>query len=184
MRCPAPRPFPGGPLAVDLLNTRWRVDDHEVDWLADDEAVVAFSDTYGVRVRRADIGTARSALMGARGLIQRLIRDGTNGAPGHNLVTEINTVLTAATVSVTTSTTAPGLSIVSSDPTRSVAVQAIINAVELLRDYPGRIRSCHNDHCVLWFFDTSKSGQRRWCTMERCGNRAKVKRHYARTRVQ
>lgn len=35
-----------------------------------------------------------------------------------------------------------------------------------------RVRKC--DHCVLMFLDTSKKGTRRWCSMEMCGNRAKV----------
>jgi hypothetical protein len=31
--------------------------------------------------------------------------------------------------------------------------------------------------CSLLFVDTSRSGRRRWCSMERCGNRAKVAAH-------
>jgi predicted RNA-binding Zn ribbon-like protein len=32
---------------------------------------------------------------------------------------------------------------------------------------------------VLYFFDPT--GRRRWCSMAGCGNRAKAKRHYARS---
>jgi predicted RNA-binding Zn ribbon-like protein len=35
---------------------------------------------------------------------------------------------------------------------------------------------------VLHFFDVSKNGTRRWCSMSGCGNRAKARRHYARSR--
>jgi len=35
-----------------------------------------------------------------------------------------------------------------------------------------RIRKCES--CVLHFFDTSKKGSRRWCSMNICGNRLKV----------
>ncbi|MEV6911021.1 CGNR zinc finger domain-containing protein [Amycolatopsis sp. NPDC051071] len=31
-------------------------------------------------------------------------------------------------------------------------------------------RECSADDCYLLFFDTSRSGNRRWCSMERCGN--------------
>ncbi|SCZ57581.1 Conserved protein containing a Zn-ribbon-like motif, possibly RNA-binding [Epibacterium ulvae] len=37
-----------------------------------------------------------------------------------------------------------------------------------------RVRKCADLSCVLMFKDTSKSGRRRWCSMETCGNRNKV----------
>jgi predicted RNA-binding Zn ribbon-like protein len=43
-----------------------------------------------------------------------------------------------------------------------------------------RIRKCSN--CVLHFHDTSKKGTRRWCSMQMCGNRAKVAAYAARHR--
>jgi len=39
---------------------------------------------------------------------------------------------------------------------------------------------CQNPACVLWFFDTTRNGTRRWCSMAVCGNRAKARRHYDR----
>lgn len=42
---------------------------------------------------------------------------------------------------------------------------------------PDRLRPCAADGCQRWFLDTSKSGRRRWCSMERCGNRAKAERY-------
>jgi predicted RNA-binding Zn ribbon-like protein len=38
-----------------------------------------------------------------------------------------------------------------------------------------RIRRCAGSDCQLVFVDTSRPGRRRWCSMERCGNRAKVR---------
>ena len=43
----------------------------------------------------------------------------------------------------------------------------------------GRIRTCDGD-CGLLYLDTSRAGTRRWCSMQRCGNRAKVRAHRAR----
>ena len=43
-----------------------------------------------------------------------------------------------------------------------------------------KIRKCSN--CVLHFYDTSKKGTRRWCSMRVCGNRAKVATYAARHR--
>ncbi len=43
-----------------------------------------------------------------------------------------------------------------------------------------RVRKC--EQCVLHFLDTSKKGSRRWCSMQFCGNRAKVAAYAARQR--
>lgn len=53
-------------------------------------------------------------------------------------------------------------------------------AIDIFRYDRARIRRCANPRCVLLFLDVSKSGQRRWCDMATCGNRAKVSAHYAR----
>lgn len=37
-----------------------------------------------------------------------------------------------------------------------------------------RLRTCANPHCGLFFYDTSRTHRRRWCSMTVCGNRHKV----------
>ena len=45
-----------------------------------------------------------------------------------------------------------------------------------------RIRECPGQGTCGWLFlDLSKNASRRWCDMRVCGNRAKARRHYART---
>lgn len=39
------------------------------------------------------------------------------------------------------------------------------------------IRKCGNPRCPLYFYDTSRNQKRRWCSMESCGNQAKVRAH-------
>jgi predicted RNA-binding Zn ribbon-like protein len=46
----------------------------------------------------------------------------------------------------------------------------------------GRVRECASPDCALIFVDTSRSGARRWCSMERCGNRQKVRAYRQRSR--
>lgn len=43
--------------------------------------------------------------------------------------------------------------------------------LDLLGRAPERIRTCAGGDCVLRFFDTSRNGTRRWCTVAACGNR-------------
>ncbi len=68
------------------------------------------------------------------------------------------------------------------DPSWGPAWAAAADYLDLLRA-PDRIRRCGHPDCVLYFFDTSKNGTRRWCSMAGCGNRAKAARHQARARA-
>ncbi|MER6506383.1 ABATE domain-containing protein [Nonomuraea sp. NPDC001636] len=47
-----------------------------------------------------------------------------------------------------------------------------------------RIRECASDNCPLVFVDTSRPGARRWCAMERCGNRHKLRALRARQSLE
>jgi len=57
-------------------------------------------------------------------------------------------------------------------------------AAELLASSKSeQIKSCSNEKCILMFLDTSRSKKRRWCSMERCGNRAKAANFYHANKV-
>jgi predicted RNA-binding Zn ribbon-like protein len=45
------------------------------------------------------------------------------------------------------------------------------------------VRECVRAECSVLFLDASRSRQRRWCDMTRCGNRTKAARHRLRNRV-
>jgi predicted RNA-binding Zn ribbon-like protein len=49
-----------------------------------------------------------------------------------------------------------------------------------------RVRECPGGQkdCGWLFVDLTKNGSRRWCSMETCGSRAKMRRHYARKRAE
>lgn len=53
---------------------------------------------------------------------------------------------------------------------------------ELTGGDPERIKICDNDRCRWVFYDTSRTGRRRWCDMATCGNRAKAARHRAKSK--
>jgi predicted RNA-binding Zn ribbon-like protein len=55
------------------------------------------------------------------------------------------------------------------------------SAAKLVLELPKvHVRKCENPDCVLYFYDDSPTSRRRWCSMEMCGNRAKVAAHYQR----
>ncbi|MET7618926.1 ABATE domain-containing protein [Streptomyces sp. NPDC005408] len=45
-----------------------------------------------------------------------------------------------------------------------------------------RVKECENPECSLLFLDDSQARRRRWCSMERCGNLAKIAEYRSRTR--
>ncbi|MEU9833665.1 CGNR zinc finger domain-containing protein [Streptosporangium sp. NPDC048047] len=50
------------------------------------------------------------------------------------------------------------------------------DAVELFGGpMASRVRVCGGERCLLVFLDTSRPGARRWCSMDRCGNRHKLR---------
>jgi len=60
------------------------------------------------------------------------------------------------------------------------------SGAELIAEGPGAsLRVCSNAECGLFFYDTSRTRRRRWCSMATCGNRHKVaafsKRHTSHT---
>jgi predicted RNA-binding Zn ribbon-like protein len=50
------------------------------------------------------------------------------------------------------------------------------SAAELIAEgASARLGVCSNPDCGLFFYDTSRTRRRRWCSMSRCGNRHKVR---------
>jgi len=47
-------------------------------------------------------------------------------------------------------------------------------AVQLFSEAANLIRQCQSPTCTIYFVDTSRRGDRRWCSMSACGNKAKV----------
>lgn len=64
------------------------------------------------------------------------------------------------------------------EPLTAVLSAVARDAIELVTGpWAGRIRECAASDCAFLFVDTSRSGIRRWCAMNRCGNREHVRKH-------
>ena len=174
--------MPGGPIAIDLLNTTWNNDGQMVDWLDADSAVRDFAKTYGMNCTTADLSAVRQSLVRARGMIRDVLSTPVASEQWSALQTRINDELAQASLVLTVSSDLAHVEPTHCEPTRQLAIRALVNAIDVKRDRGGRTRCCAHPDCMRWFVDTSKSGRRRWCSMERCGNRAKAQRHYERTR--
>lgn len=136
-------------------------------------------DIEDVRVLPADVGRARRL----REAIWQLAQARVAGRPlGSEHVSTVNTFAVPA----------PPRPLLEYDgssrietPTASVVLSALArDAIDLLGGPLGqRIRECAASDCQLLFVDASGPGRRRWCSMERCGNRTKVRAHRAAKRL-
>ena len=72
----------------------------------------------------------------------------------------------------------------SQDPTGEAFARIAEPLIEAIAEGDtSRFRICANDACRWVFEDTSRGGRRRWCDMQSCGNRAKVRRFRSRQRA-
>ena len=59
------------------------------------------------------------------------------------------------------------------------------SAIELLAEGElQRVKVCASHGCGWLFYDGSKNGSRRWCSMEGCGSQDKMRRQYAKRRAR
>ncbi|MFF8030948.1 CGNR zinc finger domain-containing protein [Streptomyces sp. NPDC016626] len=172
-----PRPLTGEPLALDLLNTRWMSEGAVRDLLADTDGLAVWLDTNGLDGEfAADTATLRHALR-ARDALKGAV----DGAAGEG-AEAVDAVLEHGRIRATLTADGPGERPEFDDTSWGPAWLAARDYLRLLATAPDRIRGCAHEACILHFFDTSRNGTRRWCSMAVCGNRAKASRHYARAK--
>jgi len=178
MPAPDPRPLTGEPVSLDLLNTRWVSEDGRQDLLTGVDGLRVWLASNGLDRRfPADAAVLEHVLL-AREALAAAVDDpgGTAGIEG------VNAVLGHGRIRATLTPEGPGEEAEFEQPSWGAAWTAARDYLDLLRTAPDRIRGCAHEACILHFFDTSRNGTRRWCSMAACGNRAKASRHYAKTR--
>ena len=172
--------FDSGSLALDFAYTGDAGDPDGTDWSSIDDAV-GLGRWLSERFSTTDQPMAESEFHDAvtlRNTIGHLARTAAHGsALSANDIDIIN--LFAATPDLP-----PALEGGSKQAGRSVPLvrQALAtiarDAVHLFGpQVNGHIRECAAQDCHCVYLDTSRSANRRWCSMQRCGNRAKVRAH-------
>ncbi|MFJ8046280.1 CGNR zinc finger domain-containing protein [Kitasatospora sp. NPDC096147] len=176
-----PRPLAGEPLAIDLLNTRWNTPNGPQDLLGTVGGLAVWLDSPTVRQALADGAPPAGedvleCLRQAREAIAAAVEAPQDPAAHARL----NEVLAHGRIRRLLTAQGPAGTVETDSPAWLPAWTAAESYLHLLGDRPERIRPCANPGCVLHFYDVSKNGTRRWCSMSGCGNRAKASRHYAR----
>lgn len=175
------RRFRTGRPALDLAHiggegeaARWEIV-HSADDLGRFLAVIL--DLPEVPATEADLAPMRAL----RAAISRIARGLAAGEPPRPA--DVEALNGAAARPPLTPALAPDGSATVIAPTASAALATLArDAVDLFGgSLAHRIRICAADDCGLLFVDASRPGRRRWCSMERCGNRAKARAHRERS---
>jgi predicted RNA-binding Zn ribbon-like protein len=178
-----PRPLTGEPVSIDLLNTRWIDAAGRHDLLDTVGGLAVWLGTEPVRTAVGDEVVAdeetRERLLQARTALDGVVR--TMPEFDADTLRAVNDVLAHGRIGRSLGRAGPSAEIQVDPPSWRPAWVAAEDFLRLLDDRPERIRHCANTGCVLHFYDVSKNGTRRWCSMAGCGNRAKAMRHFART---
>jgi predicted RNA-binding Zn ribbon-like protein len=169
-----PRPLTTEPPALDLLNTEWMQDGERRDLLAEPDGLAIWLASAGHAGAPAG-AAALAALRDARDAIRAAVARRDDAAA-------LNAVLDHGRLRERLGPAGPERGLEVDAEHWRVPWLAAQNLLELLRAGPDRIRHCAGQGCVLHFYDASRAGRRQWCSMAACGNRAKARRHYERTR--
>ncbi|MBB2742152.1 UNVERIFIED_ORG: putative RNA-binding Zn ribbon-like protein [Microbispora rosea subsp. rosea] len=191
-------PLTGEPLALDLVNTRPHTPDGPVDLIATPEGLRAWlglqADRLGgvlseggqVPLTDDDLAAAVDAVHEVREHAAAAIDQARRGLrPHEGALRGLNRAQRAAPAVRTLAWDGAAVTVVPRrDGPPGVRLAAVLAeaAAELLTD-PAvtTVRECAADDCAMLFLPAHP--RRRWCSAERCGNRARVARHYRRHRA-
>jgi predicted RNA-binding Zn ribbon-like protein len=181
-------PAPADDLCLEFANTRyWRGSAEPTETLSDLADVLRWAETACAgRVRTGDLSLPAGAfdeVIALREVVFRLFADLAGGraiAPAD--LGALNAALAVAPrrERLLFAPVERGWMIPPGPPSVPALLAPVLWSAGdlLLGPRAARVRQCANPACQFLFLDDSKSGNRRWCSMSSCGNRAKAHRHY------
>ncbi|GLY74494.1 CGNR zinc finger domain-containing protein [Actinoallomurus iriomotensis] len=173
----------GGRLSIDLLNTvRDRAKTPRETLPTPDDLAVWLSEAdllADAHVGEQDLESARRL----RTAIDTLAFPPEDPDPSaaDEAVTVINAMAAAAPGGPRLARDGARLVAVPPEPSATTALARVaLDAVDLLTGDES-LRVCAAHDCGIRFADRSPARNRQWCSMRRCGNRTKARRHYSRS---
>ena len=186
----------GGALCLNFTNTTsGRASDRNLEHLQRYEHLLAWATHVGAmdeatcrrlailakRHPRAAAGSLRKAV-GLRESLHRVFTARIAGAaPPALALGDLNETLAEAMAAASVLPTPIGFAWTWSDlgsSLDSVLWPVARSAAELLTGPRlARLKECQGQHCGWLFLDATRNGRRRWCEMEICGSRAKMRRY-------
>ncbi|WP_026702244.1 CGNR zinc finger domain-containing protein [Salibacterium aidingense] len=184
----------GGAAWINLVNTTYISNKQEVDILADASRTCEWLKENNV-LRESDVpalkdGEWRHSLINElhslRQLCEMVLFDvEQKGVLSPDTTDQLKQLVERVNVSLTMDADDEKVELVSEGITTEdhVLFKIVASIFDTLNSTSiRRIRKCEHQECRLHFVDTSKSGKRRWCSMELCGNRKKAAEFYAKNK--
>ena len=165
--------FDSGSIALDFAYTGAMGDNPAWEqWHRRADVTRWFGDRFGQRIAVTDTDFAQ--VRGLRAAVARLVTDASARQP---VSTRHRSVLNRYAVRPDV---APQLGKLPRGTMEQALATLAREAIRVLRDQHERVRQCAAGDCRVVYVDTSRSGNRTWCSMSRCGNRNKVRQLRAR----
>ncbi|WP_301173871.1 CGNR zinc finger domain-containing protein [Actinomadura geliboluensis] len=174
-----PRLLVGEPLSLDLVNTLWVDDRVHRDLLDSTDGLAIWLRSAGLDDRVVADQATLDATVETREILHALLAEN----PSPETVDAFNRVLDRGALHYRLGPNGREEHPRTDDPAWLPAWLAATDYLRLTTEAPARVKHCAHPDCVLYFFDATKSGTRRWCSMAICGNRAKAARHYERAKT-
>ena len=189
--------FLGNDLVLDFVNTRPLQNGELIELVPDFRALLRWfqaanllssGEAAKLQGKWAESSRARHAVEGLQELREKLRKQVLawehGSAVQHSTVDELNRLMAQHPMRtrLTTRGGAPAMELWFEPHTPEDLLAPLAHgAARLFADVDrSRVRKCEN--CVGHFYDNSKKGNRRWCSMQLCGNRLKVAAYAARKR--
>ncbi|MBK3646086.1 CGNR zinc finger domain-containing protein [Streptomyces sp. MBT33] len=102
------------------------------------------------------------------------------GHPPHSRVVPLDEMLASAPLRVTVDATDGSAALTPADARPLLSRVAAAVAESLVAGTWLRLKACEADTCHWAYYDRSPAGRGRWCSMQVCGARAKMRRYRAR----
>lgn len=174
--------FVGNNLGVDFVNTEINVRGELVDLLLSESDVMQWLEQASIDVdlvQGMDLGNLLAFRKKARQLLSQIIE---KQSIEDELIATLNKYMQNYKMQYQLEHSATEYQLIKHNICQSTADIIGLLAYELANllssEQRAYLKRCLNPDCVLMFVDNSRSHKRRWCSMETCGNRAKVSKHY------
>ncbi|SFC11910.1 CGNR zinc finger domain-containing protein [Streptomyces aidingensis] len=151
------------------------------DALSCPEGIAAFSLRHGLALAQADLSGVRRL----REALREVCRAHTGTDLDAGTAATLHRMLTAAPLVLRLDRAGRAALVPADTLTGLPALTARLAAAIAVAEAEGtwqRLKACEAEDCQWAYYDRSPAGRRRWCSMQTCGSRAKMRTYRARRR--
>lgn len=177
--------FVGNNVAVDFINTEIVSRGEQIDLLSDGAALIKWAHDAGFKVKSRLSTTDLSSALALRQALRDIYLARIDKLPApRKALSQLNQHLANHSEHQVLQYNMDGNEYKLTPAHDAITMPELLGILAyegaklLASTQAKRLKRCCNTDCILIFMDSSRGQKRRWCSMEVCGNRAKVATHY------